>query len=124
MRLGPAIVFNRVGAARKANGLTIGPVNLRVKGKVGSSPFRLGWVNPPLLVANLKGGRSRLAVFIENFELDLVGRQAGKEKVRFIAEAEVLRALAYVKLELCLPFPTIPAVEREVVFEFQPPELA
>ena len=68
-----------------------------------------------------QGGRSRFAVFIENFELDLVGRQAGKEKVRFIAEAEVLRALAYVKLELCLPFPTIPAVEREeAVFEFQP----
>ena len=105
-------------AIRKKQRLPIGPIDLRMKTKIGREPFCLRRRDAPMAIAKKKGGGGRLAVFVANSQGDLARRHTAKEHVDLVAKAEILCALPHIKSNRGGALAGVPAVKlNHPVFE-------
>src|SRR5207247_3220123 len=75
----PARIADRVLARRQGDGFTVGAVDLGMEAKVGRQPPALGRVDPAEGVAKDKGPGGRLAVIVDDAQVDKHGREAVEE---------------------------------------------
>src|SRR5436853_6936418 len=95
-----------------------------MEGEIGGEAFGLGGIDVALGIANLETGGGGLADFIRNFQRDGRGGLAVEQDGYFAAEAEVLRALADVEVDLGGAFAFVAAVHLDdAILYFQAAEL-
>src|SRR5260370_31299104 len=109
-----------IGAFREHQPFAAMPVPLLLKEEIGSQPLGLRRVHPPTFILYQKPRGGGSAVTIPHLEYDLCGRSNGEENIHFVAEAQVLRPLTYVELQLRFPLARNAGIElQDAVLHFQ-----
>ena len=102
-----------VNAIRQLQRFTIAAIDLRVEEKIGRVAFDLRGIDTSCGVFDEQFGDARFAIFIGDGEFHLTRRLAVEQDAHFVAEAEILRALAGVEAKGGITFACIAAVELD-----------
>ena len=109
VRFRSAVEFHLIRSVGQFHGLSIRAIDLRVEVKVGCESLGLRWIYPAELVPNFKSSSGRLTVFIQHFERKIVCWLAVEKQTDFVAETQVLSALADIETQLAIALAWIPA---------------
>src|SRR5437016_5206733 len=104
--------------------LSVGAVDLWMKGEIGSEALGLAWIDAAKGILDQQHGRRRLAIGILDVDGDLGSRRAIEQDVHVAAESQILRALPYVEGEFGFPLACVFAVQADdPIFQRKPAQI-